>query len=133
MTLFLNPTENSYQRLGTHKAPKYISWSAENRSQLIRIPAAESPYIRAELRSPDPTLNPYIAYALIIYACLDGIENGLELPPAADINLFTASEDILAQYESLPSSLEDARALAKDNTFIRTILNSALIDAYCKN
>ena len=133
MTLFLNPTENSYQRLGTHKAPKYISWSAENRSQLIRIPAAESPYIRAELRSPDPTLNPYIAYTLIIYACLDGIENGLELPPAADINLFTASEDILAQYESLPSSLEDARALAKDNTFIRTILNSALIDAYCKN
>ena len=53
MTAFLNPTENSYKRLGVQKAPGYISWSSENRSQLIRIPAAEGEYNRAELRSPD--------------------------------------------------------------------------------
>ena len=54
MTLFLNPTEASYRRLGQNKAPKYISWSHENRSQLVRIPAAGGEYRRAELRSPDP-------------------------------------------------------------------------------
>ena len=61
ITLFLNPDGRSYDRLGHSKAPQYISWSTENRSQLIRIPAAGAEYRRAELRSPDPTLNPYIA------------------------------------------------------------------------
>lgn len=54
MTAFLNPTENSYKRFGSDKAPAYISWSSENRSQLVRIPAAVGEYRRAELRSPDP-------------------------------------------------------------------------------
>ena len=58
MTVFLNPTENSYKRFGHSKAPGYISWSDENRSQLVRIPAAVGEYRRAELRSPDPTANP---------------------------------------------------------------------------
>ena len=88
MTAFLNPTENSYRRLGQRKAPAYISWSPENRSQLVRIPAAVGEYRRAELRSPDPTANPYIAFALMIYAALDGIKNNLELPKPANINLF---------------------------------------------
>lgn len=75
ITLFLNPTNVSYKRLGNNKAPRYISWSAENRSQLVRIPASDGEFKRAELRSPDPTANPYIAHTLIIYACLDGIKN----------------------------------------------------------
>lgn len=133
MTVFLNPLEASYKRLGTNKAPGYISWSAENRSQLVRIPAAVSPYIRAELRSPDPMLNPYIAYALIIYACLDGIENKLELPPAADINLYTASEEVLANFRHLPTSLEAAKETAKNSTFIKNILCDPLIKAYCND
>ena len=62
MTVFLNPVEESYHRLGEKKAPKYITWSKENRSQLIRIPAAKGEFKRIELRSPDPEANPYIAY-----------------------------------------------------------------------
>ena len=114
------------------KAPGYISWSAQNRSQLIRIPAAASPYIRAELRSPDPALNPYIAYALIIYACLDGIEKRLELPPAKDINLFTAPDDILDNIKQLPSTLKNAKEIAKQSSFINHILCDPIIEAYCK-
>lgn len=132
MTLFLNSSENSYKRLGSDKAPSYISWSAENRSQLIRIPAAASPYIRAELRSPDPSLNPYIAYALIIYACLDGIERRLELPPATDINLYTASEDILDNIKQLPATLKNAKETAKQSSFIKNILCDPIIESYCK-
>ncbi|NLH01358.1 MAG: glutamine synthetase, partial [Clostridiales bacterium] len=67
MTIFLNPTSQSYLRLGSHKAPQYISWSPENRSQLIRIPAAAEGRSRIELRSPDANANPYIAYARLIY------------------------------------------------------------------
>ena len=70
ITVFLNPCEKSFERLGKNKAPKYISWCTENRSQLIRIPAAEKEYRRAELRSPDPMCNPYLAFALIIPAGL---------------------------------------------------------------
>ena len=68
MTAFLNPTENSYMRFGSCKAPGYVSWSSENRSQLVRVPAAVGEYRRAELRSPDPTANPYLAFALMICA-----------------------------------------------------------------
>ncbi|MBR3400955.1 MAG: glutamine synthetase, partial [Parasporobacterium sp.] len=95
MTLFLNPMKESYQRFGFHKAPKYISWSSENRSQLIRIPAAFGEYRRCELRSPDPCANPYLAYALLIYAGIDGIRNKLALPDPADLNLFTAGPEVL--------------------------------------
>ncbi|MBO4220803.1 MAG: glutamine synthetase, partial [Clostridia bacterium] len=73
MTVFMNPSEDSYRRLGQNKAPIYISWSPENRSQLVRIPAAAGEYRRAELRSPDPTATPYLAFTLMIYAGLDGI------------------------------------------------------------
>ena len=100
MTVFFNPLENSYERLGSNKAPRYISWSAENRSPLIRIPAAFGEQKRAELRSPDPCANPYIAYALMIYASLYGIVNHMELPPAADLNFYTASPDILSEFRS---------------------------------
>ena len=62
MSAFLSPTENSYERFGQNRAPRYISWSPENRSQLIRIPAASGQYKRAELRSPDPTTNPRELY-----------------------------------------------------------------------
>ena len=68
MTVFLNPTDGSYLRLGGDKAPGYITWSSENRSQLIRIPAASGEFRRAELRSPDPGANPYIAFTLMISA-----------------------------------------------------------------
>ena len=130
MTAFLNPTDKSYERLGQDKAPRYISWSAENRSQLIRIPAAFGDGKRAELRSPDPCANPYIAYTLMICAGLDGIERRLELPPATDINLYTATPEILSNLCELPKSLEQAQAAARDSSFIRINLPERIISAY---
>ncbi|MBR4727585.1 MAG: glutamine synthetase [Clostridia bacterium] len=132
LTVFLNPTENSYLRLGKNKAPRYITWSHENRSQLVRIPAAEGEYRRMELRSPDPAANPYLAFALIIDAALDGIERQLRLPPQTDLNLFTADAATLAQYQTLPASLAEARSLAAQSAFIRASLPEALVNVYCK-
>ncbi len=131
MTLFLNPLENSYMRLGSSKAPGYVSWSSENRSQLIRIPAASEEHYRAELRSPDPSANPYIAYALLIKAAIHGIKNRLELPGSTDMNLFTADSRTLEGLDRLPLCLEDAKKIARDSSFIRENLPESVIKAYC--
>ena len=131
MTAFLNPTENSYKRFGSHKAPRYISWSDENRSQLIRIPAAAGEYCRAELRSPDPTANPYLAFALLIYAGLYGIQNKPELPAVADFNLFKADTAATANLMRLPETLHSACQAAVDSAFIRAHLPQAILDIYC--
>lgn len=126
MTAFLNPTEESYLRLGERKAPKYVTWSSENRSQLIRIPAAKGEYVRFELRSPDPEANPYIAFALLIYAGLDGIRNRAPLPAPVDANLFTADAAVTDALETLPATLEDAKDLARKSAFIREYLPELL-------
>lgn len=131
MTLFLNPVADSYLRFGHDKAPRYISWSSENRSQLIRIPAATGEYKRAELRSPDPMANPYLAFALLIYAGLDGIESGLSLPPAADFNLFHADQLRLRAYAQLPQTRQEARRCANGSAFINKHLPWTIVDAYC--
>lgn len=132
ITVFLNPIENSYERFGVDKAPRYISWSRENRSQLIRIPAASGEYRRAELRSPDPKANPYLAYALLIYAGLYGIENNLCLPPAAEMNFFKANKADARQYKELPETLEEAKAFALASDFVSSHLPKEIIDIYCK-
>lgn len=132
ITVFMNPCEQSYKRLGCFKAPSYISWSSENRSQLIRIPASSANNKRAELRSPDPTANPYLAFALIIYAGLYGIKNNLELPEAADINLYSAPAEVLKSYKRLPSSLKEASLIATSSKFIADCLPEMLIKEYCK-
>ncbi len=131
ITLFLNPTENSYRRFGQAKAPQYVSWSSENRSQLIRIPAASGEYRRAELRSPDPTTNPYLAYALLIYAGLYGIVNELSLPKTSEINFFKADESTVTQYDKLPSTIEEAKALAHESAFVSKHIPKSIIDIYC--
>lgn len=131
MTAFLNPEDDSYLRLGRCKAPEYVSWSAENRSQLIRIPAASGEYRRAELRSPDPSANPYLAFALIIYAGLDGIAKKLVLPRAENTNLYTADSELLARFDKLPDSFRDACDLASASDFIRSHVPGEIIDIYC--
>ncbi len=131
MTLFLNPLESSYQRFGNHKAPKYLSWSSENRSQLIRIPAAAGKYRRAELRSPDPASNTYLAFALMIYAGLYGIQNHLQLAEPADINLYKADADVLAKFKMLPAALKDAREAALNSEFIKQHIPDEILDIYC--
>lgn len=131
MTVFLNPAENSFQRFGHDKAPRYISWSKENRSQLIRVPAAVDEHRRAELRSPDPTANPYLAFALIIYAGIYGIQNNLALPAPADFNLYKASASVLSQFRQLPADLELAREAALYSPFIQEHIPDAILNIYC--
>lgn len=128
MTAFLNPTEDSYKRLGEKKAPKYITWSPENRSQLIRIPAAKGEYRRIELRSPDPTANPYIAYALLIMAGLDGIERELNAPEAVNVNLYKADSSVTEPLDRLPASLDEAIAVAEDSDFVRGVIGMNITD-----
>ena len=131
MTAFLNPTDNSYRRFGQSKAPGYISWSEENRSQLVRIPAAVGKYRRAELRSPDPTANPYLAFALMIYAGLYGLQNQLDMPNAANINLYKADSETLTNLKKLPKDLDTACKIASESEFIKTNIPDAILDIYC--
>ena len=131
MTVFLNPTANSYKRFGCNKAPKYISWSSENRSQLIRVPAAVSVYRRAELRSPDPSANTYLAFALMIYAVLEGIQNKSKLPSPVDINLYKADNDTLTNFKQLPEDFESACAVAANSDFIKKYIPGTILDLYC--
>jgi glutamine synthetase len=132
MTLFLNPTDRSYQRLGANKAPKYISWSSDNRSQLIRVPAADGEYRRFELRSPDCTANPYLAFALLIWAGLDGILNNIPLPEKSNVNLFTASPKDLWGLETLPLTRSNAAKVTLSSDFIKAHLPESLINFFCE-
>ncbi len=131
MTLFLNPLANSYERLGKYEAPRYVSWSHQNRSQLIRIPAASGERVRMELRSPDPSVNPYLAFALIISAGLDGIENQTKLPPAVDADLYTAEKSVTGALAALPDTLEKAVHLAQSSAFVKGVIGGELLAKYC--
>ena len=122
MTAFLNPCDASYRRLGERKAPRYVTWSPGNRSQLIRIPAAQGEYKRMELRSPDPMVNPHLAYALVIYAGLDGVKRKLLPPEPLNVNLYTADRSVTAGLETLPGSLKEARDIATESPFIQSVL-----------
>jgi len=113
-----NPTINSYKRLVPgYEAPVYITWSAANRSALIRVPAARGNSTRAELRSPDPTCNPYLLFAAMIAAGLDGVKNKIMPPAATDVNIYhlTDKERVERGIEILPGSLIEANdELLKD-------------------
>lgn len=119
LTYFLNTTEESYNRLGECKAPKYICWGNQNRSTMIRVPATKKNK-RLEIRSADPECNPYIAFALIIYAALDGIENNLIPPAPVEENLFAnASKNDI---KVLPDTLDLAKKIADESEFVKKVL-----------
>ena len=130
ITLFLNSLTNSYERFGEFEAPRYVSWSHQNRSQLIRIPAAYGEKTRMELRSPDPALNPYLAFALILSAGLDGIEQDKSLPNPIDLDLNTIDEDLASALVSLPDSLKKAISTAHNSDFVKSILGEDLLEKY---
>ena len=132
ITLFLNPCTESYQRLGERKAPKFVTWSYQNRSQAIRIPAVRNQKKRIELRSPDCTSNPYLVYLLIIYAGIEGILEQREPADPVDLNLYQASTEITSHLTPLPSSLEESSAIAKNSDFIQRVLPKEILKNYLK-
>ena len=106
-----NPLVNSYKRLVPgYEAPVYLAWSASNRSALIRIPAKRGLATRVELRCPDPSSNPYLTFAVIASAGLDGILKELEAPAPVNEDIFhmTEEERAFKGIENLPGSLEEA-------------------------
>lgn len=127
MTAFLNPSNDSYLRFGKNKAPRYISWSSGNRSQLIRIPSGGN---RIELRSPDASLNPYLAYALLIFAGLEGIDENLVPDSPADINLYQADYSTTMNYSRLPDSYEEAIRIAQESDFVQRVIPEKTFSAY---
>ena len=129
---FTNPVPGSYARFGSFEAPRYVAWSHQNRSQLIRIPAAQGEYRRAELRSPDPLCSPYLAFTLLIRAGLDGINRRLVLPDAANVNFYTAPASVRAQFHTLPETLEDAKTAAAGSDFIAQCLPDSIIRPYTR-
>lgn len=125
MTAVLNPLVNSYKRLVPEfEAPVYIAWSAQNRSPLIRVPAARGKGTRIELRSADPSANPYLALAVAIAAGMDGVKRGLTPPPAVDGNIYamTAQQRKKHHIGNLPRTLQDALIeLQKDRLVCDTL------------
>ena len=130
ITAFLNPLTNSYHRFGQFEAPRYVTWSHQNRSQLVRIPAAQGEAQRMELRSPDPSANPYIAFALLIHAGLDGVEQKLTLSEPCNADLFTAPAEVCRTLETLPADLGEALAAAQESDFIRRVLPAETLADY---
>ncbi|MCR4657236.1 MAG: glutamine synthetase family protein [Lachnospiraceae bacterium] len=118
MTIFLNPADASYSRLGNSSAPDKVNWSSAGESELMYIETRKGK-TRAELRSPDASSNPYLVYALLIYAGLWGIENELSLPEE------TASEAML-----LPGSRREAAVIAAKSAFVRSCVPEGIIRAY---
>ena len=134
LTAVANPTINSYKRLVPgYEAPVYVAWSYTNRSALIRKPASRSPESsRIELRSPDPSSNPYLALAAIITAGIDGIERGLEAPDPVRENIYEFDADKRAEYgiATLPGSLKEALSALEDDETIKNALGEHTFEKF---
>lgn len=135
MSLILNPTVNSYKRLVPgFEAPVYISWSETNRTPLIRIPAARGQGTRVELRSPDPSCNPYLTMAVCLAAGLDGIKNRLECPKPINKNNYKITEEEVEELgiERLPRNLYQAVEEFRKDDFVRQVLGKHISDEYAQ-
>jgi glutamine synthetase len=131
-----NPTVNSYKRLVPgYEAPVYVAWANRNRSALIRVPMykpGKEAATRIELRNPDPSCNPYLAFAVMLAAGLKGIEDGYQLDRPVEENIFHMTEDEMAKYKisSLPGSLKDATDLFAKSALMQETLGEHLHAAY---
>lgn len=131
--LVTNPLVNSYKRLVPgYEAPVYIAWSPRNRSPLIRVPAKRGQATRVELRCPDPSANPYLAFAAVLAAGLDGIKNKIEPPEPVEENIFVMSEEERAKrgIGSLPGSLEEAIKEFENSALMRETLGDHIFEKY---
>ena len=118
ITIFLNPTDGSYSRLGSSTAPDRADWSTEGKSELMYIETFNG-RTRVELRSPDASGNPYLVYALLISAGLSGIERNLSLP-----------DETAQNADMLPSSRKEAGKIAKESGFVRSIVPEEILRVY---
>lgn len=125
ISIFLNSTKQSYERLGKHKAPSHICYSNSNRNSLIRIPAADGHHTRIELRSADSSCNPYIAFMLIIAAGMKGIKDTLHVEEGLQI-----THEKSRHLSILPTSLSEAKEIASKSTFLKEVLPEVLLHKY---
>lgn len=128
-----NPLVNSYKRLVPgHEAPMYITWSAMNRSTLIRIPPTRGDSTRIELRSPDPSCNPYLALALILSIGLEGIINKIDPPKPSERNLYILTESQIKdlKLDKLPESLIEAINYMKKSKLVKSVLGDHVFEKY---
>jgi glutamine synthetase len=139
ITLVLNQWVNSYKRLVVgYEAPVYVSWGTRNRSSLIRVPVFKAGYekgTRIELRSADPACNPYLAFALMLAAGIDGVDNGYEPPNPMEKNIFEMDlkERQQNNIESLPDSLENAIRAMAHSELAKTTLGDHIFGALIAN
>ena len=127
VTAVTNALVNSYKRIVPgYEAPCYVSWGRRNRSALIRVPgvsAGKESGTRLELRSPDPSCNPYLSFALLLAAGLDGIRRELPAPPHSESNIFhDDDEETLKSLETLPATLGEAIEEMEKSDFVREVL-----------
>ena len=135
-TAITNPTVNSYKRIVPgYEAPVYLAWSLANRSALIRVPAKRGNATRVELRSPDPSCNPYLALAVILEAILDGVEKKTKPPLDVDKNIFKMDdkERKRAKIETLPGSLYEALMLMKKNAIVKSALGEHIFKEFMQS
>lgn len=133
MAAITNPLVNSYKRLVPgYEAPVYVAWSTKNRSPLIRVPAVGGEGTRVELRSPDPSANPYLTLAVCLRAGLDGIQNKIEPPAGVDRNIFDMTEEQRreAGIGALPTTLLEAVQELEKDTFIQEVLGGHVSEKY---
>ena len=139
ITLVTNQWVNSYKRLVPgYEAPVYVCWARRNRSALVRVPQykpGKEEATRIEYRSPDPACNPYLAFAAMLAAGLDGIEHELELPPEASNNIYEMTDDerAAAGIASLPEDLHDAITLAEESKVLREALGDHVHEFLIRN
>lgn len=134
-TALTNPLVNSYKRLVPgYEAPCYRAWSASNRSALVRIPAARGQATRLELRSPDPSCNPYLAVAACLAAGLDGIERGMTPPPEIREDIYAMDEATRQanNIDALPSDLNEALEEMQKDSVVMEVLGEHVAHHYIK-
>ncbi len=135
LSAVIAPLVNSYKRLVPgYEAPVYLSWARINRSALIRIPQVSPGRVetatRIELRCPDPSANPYLAFAAMLMAGLDGIKCDMPVPPPTEENLYHLDEASLARLSSMPGSLGEAITELSRSELMRSTFGDELFEAY---
>ncbi len=135
LSAVIAPLVNSYKRLVPgYEAPVYLSWARTNRSALIRIPKVSPGRVqtasRLELRCPDPSANPYLAFAVMLMAGLDGINSDLPVPPPNEEDLYHLDEAALARLTAMPGSLGEAIDELKNSQLVRAAFGDHLFERY---